>query len=187
MKPHLTAAILSIGDELTLGQGLDTNSQWLSQRLVEAGITPVEHATVPDSLERTRDAILRLAEAADLVIVTGGLGPTADDLTRASLAAAMGDSLVEDAESLAQIVAWFAGRSRPMPELNRVQALRPSRAISLRNPAGTAPGMREYSRGMVAMWMCSVSRARPGRCGRCGRSTCSRRYDPAGSCGPARS
>lgn len=137
---HRTAAILSIGDELTLGQNLDTNSRWLSQRLSELGIITTEHATVPDDLAATRDAMLRLAQTADLVIGTGGLGPTADDLTRHALAAAMGDDLVEDPASLAALQARFAGRE--MPAMNRVQALRPSRGEAIPNPNGTAPGLR---------------------------------------------
>jgi nicotinamide-nucleotide amidase len=140
--PHATAAILSIGDELTLGQNLDTNSQWLSHRLTALGVIPIQHATVPDDLAATRDAILRLADVADLVIITGGLGPTADDLTRAALAAAMNEPLVEDLEALAQITAWFASRTRPMPALNRVQAQRPRSAAIIRNDWGTAPGMQ---------------------------------------------
>jgi nicotinamide-nucleotide amidase len=117
-----------------------TNSQWLSSRLTELGILPVEHATVPDDLRATTAAILRLAAAADLVISTGGLGPTADDLTRAALAAAMGQDLVEDADALAQVQGRFVGR--PMPAINRLQAQRPARASILPNPTGTAPGLR---------------------------------------------
>src|SRR5204862_1824521 len=135
---HTTAAILSIGDELTLGQGLDTNSQWLSRRLVELGITPIRHATVPDDLAAIRTAMLDLASAADLIISTGGLGPTADDLTRTALAAALGETLVEDAAALEALQRWFAGRT--MPEANRVQAQRPSSATLLPNAFGTAPG-----------------------------------------------
>lgn len=136
---HATAGILSVGDELTLGQNLDTNSQWLSQRLLEVGIVPVEHATVPDDLGAQRDAILRLAGRADLVIATGGLGPTTDDLTRQALAAAMADELVEDPDSVEQIRARFMGR--PMPENNRLQALRPSSGRAIPNANGTAPGL----------------------------------------------
>lgn len=144
---HRRAAILSIGDELTLGQALDTNSQWLSQRLLERGVLPAEHATVPDDAAAITDALLRLARgrSADsgcqLIIVTGGLGPTADDLTRQGLADALGERLVEDAPALREIEAWFAGRGRAMPELNRVQALRPHTASMLSNPHGTAPGL----------------------------------------------
>lgn len=130
-----------MGDELALGQKLDTNSRWLAQRLTELGAVPVEHLTVPDDLERTTQAFARLAASVDLVVTTGGLGPTADDLTRQGLAAAMGDELVEDADALEQITRWFAGRGRGMPEMNRVQALRPSRARLIPNPNGTAPGI----------------------------------------------
>lgn len=138
---HRTAAIVSMGDELTLGQTLDTNSRWLSQRLVLAGIVPIEHITVPDDLERTADTFARLAASVDLIISSGGLGPTADDLTREALARAMGDSLIEDPASLSQIEAWFKGRGREMPALNRVQALRPSRGEAIENRQGTAPGI----------------------------------------------
>lgn len=147
MLTHRRAAILSIGDELTLGQALDTNSQWLSQQLLSQGILPVEHATVPDDAPAITDAFLRLAKGrapdtgVELIIVTGGLGPTADDLTRQSLADALGERLIEDAEALEQIRAWFAGRSRAMPELNRTQAQRPHTATMLPNPHGTAPGL----------------------------------------------
>ena len=139
--PHLTAAILSIGDELTLGQALDTNSQWLSRRLTELGIMPIEHAAVADDLAAIRNAILRLCSRADLLLITGGLGPTADDLTRAALAAAMNESLVEDADAIGQISAWFASRARSMPALNRVQAQRPASATMIPNQWGTAPGL----------------------------------------------
>lgn len=138
---HRTAAIVSMGDELTLGQTLDTNSRWLSQRLVGLGIMPVEHITVPDDLDRTVAAFERLARSVDLIISSGGLGPTADDLTRQALARAMGDDLVEDAGSVDQIAAWFRSRGREMPALNRVQALRPSRGQSIENKHGTAPGL----------------------------------------------
>lgn len=140
-REHTTAAILSIGDELTLGQTHDTNAAWLAQRLGEIGIVAVEFATVPDDLPRHVAAVRRLAATADVVISTGGLGPTSDDLTRASLAEAMGDVLEEDAVALAQVEAIFAARGRVMPPINRVQALRPSRGASLENLNGTAPGL----------------------------------------------
>jgi len=138
---HERAAILAVGDELTLGQALDTNSAWISDQLTAMGILPVEHATVPDSLEAQARALRRLSREVDLVIMTGGLGPTQDDLTREAVAIACDDSLVEDRLSLIQIEAFFAGRGRPMPELNRQQARRPARAIALANEVGTAPGL----------------------------------------------
>src|SRR5690606_25796128 len=102
----------------------------------------VEHVTLPDDRAATAAALRRLSERVDLIVSTGGLGPTADDLTRAALADALGEPLVEDAAALEKIHAWFAGRGRAMPELNRVQALRPATASILPNEHGTAPGLR---------------------------------------------
>lgn len=140
-KAHIRAAILAIGDELILGQSLDTNSQWIAQRLLERGVRPVRHVTVEDDAGVIAGEIGRAAAEADVVIVTGGLGPTADDCTREGLARAMGDRLEEDAEALRTIEAWYAGRGSPMPATNRVQALRPSRARCMENGNGTAPGL----------------------------------------------
>lgn len=139
--PHRTAAIISQGDELTLGQTLDTNSQWLAQQLLERGIVPREHVTLPDDRAAIAGAFRRLAGEVDVIICSGGLGPTADDLTRHALADAAGDELVEDGVALEQIKAWFRGRGREMPPLNNVQALRPSRGSSIENKHGTAPGL----------------------------------------------
>jgi nicotinamide-nucleotide amidase len=138
---HATAAIVSVGDELTLGQTLDTNSQWLSARLGSVGIVTIEHVTVPDVIETQEMAIRRLAGRVDLIICTGGLGPTLDDLTREALARAMGDELVEDPIALAQVEAFFVARNRSMPKINAVQGLRPSRAMMVPNLEGTAPGL----------------------------------------------
>ena len=141
-KTHARAVIVSIGDELVLGQSLDTNSRWLSERLLGCGVRPVRHGTVEDEVTAIAGEISRAAGEADLVLVTGGLGPTADDLTRAALGVAMGAELVTDAVALAQLEGWYASRNRPMPEVNRVQALRPAGAECLENPHGTAPGLR---------------------------------------------
>lgn len=139
--PHRTAAVLAIGDELTLGQTLDTNSRYVSQRLSGHGVAVVEHATVADELDRMVAAIKRLSSDNDLLLITGGLGPTADDLTREALSLAGDDELVEDLDSLRALESWFARTDRAMPERNRVQATRPSRARCLRNDFGTAPGL----------------------------------------------
>ncbi|HYE61282.1 MAG TPA: CinA family nicotinamide mononucleotide deamidase-related protein [Phycisphaerales bacterium] len=138
---HERAAIVSVGDELSLGQTVNTNSRWVAERLTGVGIITVEHVTVADDEAALVGALSRLAGVVDLLIVTGGLGPTLDDLTRQALAAAMGDTLVEDAIALEQVSAWFTSRGRVMPELNKVQALRPTRATSLQNLHGTAPGL----------------------------------------------
>ncbi len=140
-RPHTRAAILSVGDELILGQTLDTNSRWLSAALADIGIIPIEHATVPDDRNSQASLLLRMAERADIILCTGGLGPTADDLTRHALSDALGDSLVEDETALAQVESWFTSRKRAMPAINRIQAMRPTRAQCIRNHHGTAPGL----------------------------------------------
>lgn len=141
MSTHRTAAILSCGDEITLGQTLDTNGRWIADRLSSMGVVPVEHVTLPDDLGALRAGFERLAGRVDLIVSSGGLGPTADDLVRQALAEASGDTLTEDADAWDQIRAWFAARGRTPGELNRVQALRPTRARMLRNDHGTAPGL----------------------------------------------
>ncbi len=142
---HRTAAIISQGDEIVIGQTLDTNSKWIAARLLEIGIVPIEHVSLPDDRAAIAAAFTRLAAGVDLIICSGGLGPTADDLTRFALADATSDTLIEDAESLTQITAWFAARGRAMNDLNKVQALRPSRATMLPNAHGTAPGILAIS------------------------------------------
>lgn len=137
----MKAEVISVGSELTSGQNLDTNAQWLSRRLAETGIPVGFHTTVADDLA-DNVAVFRAACArADLVLVTGGLGPTQDDLTREALAAVAGVELIEDGASLAQIQAMFTRRRRVMPDRNRVQALFPHGADPLPNECGTAPGI----------------------------------------------
>ena len=137
----MKAEILSIGSELTSGQNLDTNAQWLSLRLAEIGVPVGFHTTVADDLADNVACFRAACDRADLVISTGGLGPTLDDLTRDALAAVAGVGLVEDPASLDHIRELFARRGRVMPERNRVQALHPAGAEPIPNPAGTAPGI----------------------------------------------
>ncbi len=133
--------IISIGSELTSGKNLDTNSQWLSRRLAEIGIPVGWHTTVADDLAANTEAFRIASARAALVIITGGLGPTQDDLTREALAAAAGVELVLHQESLDHIAAIFRHFKREMPERNRVQALFPVGAEVLHNDRGTAPGI----------------------------------------------
>jgi nicotinamide-nucleotide amidase len=137
----MQAEVISIGDELTTGQRLDTNSQWLSERLCELGVRVMYHTTVADDLEANVRVFRAAVERADVVIATGGLGPTADDLTRDALAAVMGAPLELDEASLAHIKSLFARRKRPMPERNIVQAMFPAGTRPIFNPQGTAPGI----------------------------------------------
>lgn len=149
----MKAEILSIGSEITSGQNLDTNSQWLSRRLAELGIPVGFHTTVADDLADNLDVVRTALARADLVIATGGLGPTQDDLTREVLAAVAGVGLVEDPDSLEYIRGLFAKRNREMPDRNRVQAMFPEGAEILFNSCGTAPGiwMRFGAKAVAAM------------------------------------
>lgn len=137
----MQAWIISIGTELTLGQSLDTNSAWLAQRLAGLGFRCTRHVTLPDERADIADQFRAAARAADVVLVTGGLGPTEDDLTRTALAEAAGQELVLDPASREQIRAFFAARRRTMSASNESQALRPAGGRALENPVGTAPGL----------------------------------------------
>jgi nicotinamide-nucleotide amidase len=137
----LRAEIVSIGDEMTTGQRLDTNSQWLSQQLADLGVTTVRHTTVADDLAANIDVFRGAAQRAEIVISTGGLGPTRDDLTREALAAAFNRPLELHEPSLAHIERLFSRRQRPMPENNRQQAYLPGGSQAIHNPHGTAPGI----------------------------------------------
>ncbi len=133
--------MISVGDELTSGQRLDTNSQWLSQRLGEMGIRITRHTTVGDDMRTNVDAFRQAAGRARFVIISGGLGPTLDDLTREAMAEAFDRKLELHAPSLEHIENMFVRRQRPMPERNRVQAFLPAGSLPISNPHGTAPGV----------------------------------------------
>ena len=137
----LKAEIIAIGDELTSGQRLDTNSQWLSQQLGDLGIEVAFHTTVGDDLEDNTNVFRIASERAKLVLVTGGLGPTADDLTRQAIADAAKVELVFHEETLEHIQEIFRRFGREMPENNRIQAYFPKGARVIDNPEGTAPGI----------------------------------------------
>ena len=137
-----TAWILSVGTELILGQTVDTNTAWLATQLAAAGLHCTHHVTVADNLDHLHAALLQAADQADVIIVTGGLGPTEDDITRDALAAAAGVPLLDHAPSRAALEAYFESRGRPMPPGNLVQARVPRGAHVLPNTCGTAPGLQ---------------------------------------------
>jgi len=136
----MKAAILAIGDELTCGYRLDTNSQVISRRLALLPAEVVLHLTICDDLDAIHRGLRIALNVADVVIVTGGLGPTEDDLTRQAIAAYFGLELVEDAEALARIRERFAHRGRTMPESNCIQAQVPAGSTIIHNDRGTAAG-----------------------------------------------
>ena len=147
----LSAEILSIGDELTSGQRLDTNSQYLSQKLSDLGVHVRFHTTIGDELADNIAAFRIAAKRANIVIATGGLGPTADDLTREAISEAFGLPLELRPEALTHIESLFALRKRPMPERNRVQAMFPKTSRIIPNPHGTAPGIDvDVPKGCIA-------------------------------------
>jgi len=137
----MRAEVIAIGDELTTGQRLDTNSQWLSIELGMLGIPVAFHTTVCDTLDDGVEAFRIAADRCDLVVATGGLGPTADDLTRDVLAALAGEPLALSPEALAAVESRFARRGVSMPESNRRQAMFPRGSRIIPNPDGTAPGI----------------------------------------------
>lgn len=137
----MRAEIIALGDELTSGQRLDTNSQWLSQQLGDLGLKTLFHTTAGDDLEAGTEVFRQAIQRADVILSTGGLGPTADDLTRECLARTCGVELVCNEAVLEHIRALFARRGRPMPERNVVQAMLPRGARAIANPHGTAPGI----------------------------------------------
>lgn len=136
----MNAEIVCVGTELLLGETLNTHAAFLSERLAAYGIDVYHHVTVGDNQGRLEDALRVASRRAALVVVTGGLGPTGDDLTREAIAAVTGRPLVLKEEVLAAIERWFAERGRTMAPGNRKQALFPEGSHVLPNPNGTAPG-----------------------------------------------
>lgn len=141
VPPQPVAEVISIGDEMTSGARLDTNSQWLSRRLGELGIHVAFHTTVGDTLAHNVDVFRIAAERADIVVATGGLGPTRDDLTREALSELTGQPLELRQDAMDHITNLFAKRKREMPQRNRVQAMFPKGSDQIFNPQGSAPGI----------------------------------------------
>ena len=133
--------LINTGSELMLGRVLNTHQQWLCRRLADLGRVVARQVAVPDTAQDIQSAVREALSRADLVITTGGLGPTSDDLTRDLAAQLLGKKLRRDDAVLDHIRNIFASRNRPMPESTAVQALVPEGAIVLPNPNGTAPGL----------------------------------------------
>jgi nicotinamide-nucleotide amidase len=133
--------LINTGSELLLGRVLNTHQQWLCRRLSDLGYTVGRQVAVPDAGPEIQQAVREALSRADLVIVTGGLGPTSDDITRELMAELLGRKLRLDEAILAELKGFFAARKRPMPAINEVQAMVPEGATVLANPFGTAPGL----------------------------------------------
>jgi competence/damage-inducible protein CinA-like protein len=146
----LDAEIIAIGSELLLGETIDTNSAYLARNLAAAGVSVFRKCVVGDNLQRIAANIGESLDRADLVICTGGLGPTVDDVTREAVALATGRPLEFRQDLMEQIAARFAAFQRPMSESNRRQAFVPQGARAIENPRGTAPSfIVEEVRGTI--------------------------------------
>lgn len=141
MRLLATANILAIGSELLTPDRIDTNSLYLTGQLNELGIVVTHKCVVGDDVDDLQRAVTQSLDRADVVLVSGGLGPTADDLTREAVSACLGLRLTEDADVLEGLRIRFAKRGGVMPENNRRQAMVPEGATVLPNPRGSAPGL----------------------------------------------
>ncbi len=152
------AELISVGTELLLGQITDTNATYICQRLAECGLPVYFRQTVGDNFQRVQEAFRLAWSRAELVVFTGGLGPTEDDLTKEAVAAALGAELVEDPDSLAHLEQFFARRGRTMTPNQRRQALIPKGAVAIPNRWGTAPGVFWEVDGRVVVMVPGVPR-----------------------------
>lgn len=137
----MTVELITTGSELLLGRVLNTHAHWLGRRMADLGRPISHHVTVPDTSDAIQGAVREALSRADLVITTGGLGPTSDDVTRERIADLLGRRLVYRPEIEDSIRRFFESRQRAMPERTRVEALVPEGATAFINQHGTAPGL----------------------------------------------
>jgi nicotinamide-nucleotide amidase len=154
----MQAEIVSIGTELLLGEIVDSNAAYIARQLASIGLNLFFKTTVGDNAERIAYVLQQAMARSDVIITTGGLGPTVDDVTREGVARATGRELVTDPEALQQIEAIFARWGRPMAENNRRQALMPAGALVVRNPVGTAPAFIVEHAGHIIISLPGVPR-----------------------------
>ncbi len=152
----MTAEIISVGTELLLGNILNTNAQFLSRELASLGITVQRQSTVGDNHDRLAEWVDSAKARADLLVFTGGLGPTADDLTKETVAACYGDTLTFDPEEWEKITSFFTRMGRQTTPNNRKQAMVPVRGQKIPNAHGTAPGAWFEQDGRYAVLMPGV-------------------------------
>jgi len=152
----VTAEIIAIGDELLYGQIMDTNSHWISQELDAVGVRVVRKTTVGDNRTDILAAFEEASKRANLILITGGLGPTQDDLTKPLLAEFFGCNIVEVPEAVAAVSSYFLRRGREMTPLNILQGHLPTCCTYVPNEVGTAPGMWFEQKGCYWMSMPGV-------------------------------
>ena len=155
----MTAEIICVGTELLLGDIVNTNAQFLSRELAELGVSVLHQHVIGDNPARLRELVAQARARSELLVFSGGLGPTEDDLTKETVAAAFGDTLHFDAEEWAKITAFFARTGRQPTPNNRKQAMVPTRGHKIPNAHGTAPGAWfEDDAGRCAVLMPGVPR-----------------------------
>lgn len=137
----ITAEVLTVGDEILFGQITDTNSQWISAELSSLGIRTKRKTSVGDQEAEITAGIHEALSRANVVIMTGGLGPTKDDITKKTIATYFGVDMVENEDVLKDVTHFFESRNRELTPINKAQALLPANAKAIRNSCGTAPGM----------------------------------------------
>ena len=152
----MTAEIISVGTELLLGNILNTNAQYLSRELADLGITVQRESTIGDNHGRLADFVNEAKSRCDLLVFTGGLGPTADDLTKETVAACFGDELAFDGAEWDKITSYFARTGRETTPNNRKQAMVPTKGHKIINNHGTAPGAWFEQDGRCAVLMPGV-------------------------------
>lgn len=150
------AEIITIGDEILFGQITDTNSQWISQQLDAAGIRVIRKSSVGDTREEILKILKESEERADIILITGGLGPTNDDITKKTLSDYFNSPLKMNEEALQDVTAFFHKRGRELTDINKQQALLPESSICIRNFWGTAPGIWMERNGKVFVSMPGV-------------------------------
>lgn len=152
----VTAELLTIGDEILFGQIVDTNSQWMSVELSNIGVKVIRKTTVGDIESEILTAFAEAEQRADIILITGGLGPTSDDLTKPCLAKYFNCEVRIHEEALAEVTEFFKSRGRELTEVNRQQAAVPVCCEKVTNKVGTAPGMWFYRNGKVFVSMPGV-------------------------------
>jgi len=150
------AEILTIGDEILYGQITDTNSQWISSELDKIGIRIRRKSSVGDQTQEILDALSEAEKRSDIILITGGLGPTNDDITKKTLTTYFNSKLVLNDQALEEVTSFFNKRGRALTEINRQQAFLPEASTYIPNRSGTAPGMWFDKNGKVFMSMPGV-------------------------------
>lgn len=153
---RVLAELLTIGDEILYGQIVDTNSQWMSVELDKVGIKVIRKTSVGDQEDEILTALAEAERRADIVLITGGLGPTSDDLTKPCLVKYFDCPLAMHEEALAEVTEFFKSRGRELTEINRQQAALPICCTKITNAIGTAPGMWFEKNGKVFVSMPGV-------------------------------